>query len=256
MAVLPGAESFAHDGGPIGVLLSHGFAGSPENVRPWAVHLANQGLSVRLPRLPGHGTTWQDMNTTTWQDWYGAVETDFVELTRRCESVAVAGLSMGGCLALRLAIEHPSDVAGIVLVNPAVALDDPRLRALWLVRRFTPSFPGTNGDIKAHGVREQAYDRVPLHALASARRMFADTASRLDRITQPLLVFRSRVDHVIPASSSELVVTSVSSSDVREVWCENSYHVATLDNDAELIHDRTSEFLHDVMGMGSCAART
>ena len=65
MPVLPGAEPFLHDGSDeIGMLLCHGFTGSPQSLRPWGEHLAAEGLTVRCPRLPGHGTDWREMNRT------------------------------------------------------------------------------------------------------------------------------------------------------------------------------------------------
>ena len=111
MPLIPGAEPFAHDGGPVGALVVHGFTGSPVSMRPWAQALADAGLTVRLPRLPGHGSTWQDMALTTWEDWYAAVDTAFGELTERCADVFVCGLSMGGSLALRLAELRGDEVA-------------------------------------------------------------------------------------------------------------------------------------------------
>src|SRR4051794_18452631 len=118
--VMPGAEPFVAKGGRIGVLLSHGFTGSPASMTPWARHLAERGHTVAVPRLPGHGTTWQDMNTTRWDDWYGELDATLSDLRATCDQVVVAGLSMGGCLALRLAQQRPADVDAIVLVNPAV----------------------------------------------------------------------------------------------------------------------------------------
>ncbi|MFJ4940988.1 alpha/beta hydrolase, partial [Streptomyces pseudovenezuelae] len=119
MPVLPGAEPFRHEGGEAGVLLCHGFTGSPQSLRPWAQHLAEHGLTVSLPLLPGHGTRWQDMALTGWQDWYAEVDRELRALTERCTSVFVAGLSMGGTLALRLAAKHGDAVRGVVVVNPA-----------------------------------------------------------------------------------------------------------------------------------------
>ena len=57
----------------VGVLLSHGFGGTPAGVQPWADHLTSLGHDVEVPLLPGHGTTWQQMAKTTWRDWYGAL---------------------------------------------------------------------------------------------------------------------------------------------------------------------------------------
>ena len=80
MPVMPGAEAYAREGGPTGVLLCHGFTGSPQSLRPWAEYLAKAGLSVSLPRLPGHGTTWQEMARTRWEDWFAEVDRAFDEL--------------------------------------------------------------------------------------------------------------------------------------------------------------------------------
>ena len=106
MPVMPGAEPYSHDGGPVGVLLCHGFTGSPQSLRPWAEYLADAGLSVSLPRLPGHGTTWQEMARTRWEDWYAEVDRGFEDLAKRASEVFVMGLSLGACLALRLAEVH------------------------------------------------------------------------------------------------------------------------------------------------------
>src|SRR6478736_8037433 len=130
VAILPGAEPFSHDGSDVGVLLVHGFTSTPQSLRPWAEHLAEAGFSVRLPRLPGHGTTWQEMNRTQWADWQAETERAFGELVDRCDRFFVAGLSMGGALAVRIAERHAANVAGLVLVNPCVTLGDPRLAAL------------------------------------------------------------------------------------------------------------------------------
>lgn len=241
--MLPGAEGFSHAGAGVGVLLCHGFTGTPQSLRPWADDLAAAGYSVELPLLPGHGTTWQEMNRSTWQDWYGTVDAALAGLRARCSTVFVAGLSMGGALALRLAVEHPEDVAGLVLVNPAVRVDDPRLRLLPVLRRIVPAFPGIASDIKKSGVTELAYDRTPLHALASLLSLQADLRPRLSRVTQPLLLLRSTEDHVVPASSSRLILDSVASPDVTEILLEDSYHVATLDNDAERIVKESLAFM-------------
>ncbi|HET9973180.1 MAG TPA: alpha/beta fold hydrolase, partial [Streptosporangiaceae bacterium] len=122
-SVLPGAEPFEHAGGPVGVLLCHGFTGSPQTLRGWAEYLAGQGLTVSLPRLPGHGTTWQEMARTGSDDWLAEVDTAFGKLASQCEQVFVFGLSMGGCLALRLAETRGGAVRGLVLVNPSLAPD-------------------------------------------------------------------------------------------------------------------------------------
>jgi carboxylesterase len=99
---IPNSDGFTLSGGKIGVLVLHGFTGSPVTIKPWAEYLNQIGYTVAAPCLPGHGTTWQEMNETTWQDWYDEVELSFIELKSKCDRVFVAGFSMGGALALRL----------------------------------------------------------------------------------------------------------------------------------------------------------
>ncbi|WP_129669162.1 alpha/beta hydrolase [Phytoactinopolyspora endophytica] len=240
------AAPFQHDGGPIGILLCHGFTGSPASLRPWAEHLAATGYTVELPTLPGHATNWREMNLTRWPDWFAKVENALLRLNERCDAVVVAGLSMGGCLALRLAQVHPAAVAGLVLVNPAIASADRRLVALPLLRHVVPSLAGLANDIAKPGQNEHAYDRTPLRALHSLTQMWKLVRRDMPMITQPLLMFRSTTDHVVDGSGAPLILSGVSSTDAVEVLLHRSYHVATLDYDAETIFTRSAEFAERV----------
>ncbi len=246
MPLLPGAEPYAHDGGSIGALLVHGFTGSPKSMVPWGLHLAKEGFSVRVPRLPGHGTRWQDMNITSWEDWYAEAERSFLELRHRCDAVVVMGLSMGGSLSLRLAEQHGDAIAGLVLVNPAVHSERPDRFALPLIHRLIPSFPGISNDIKKPGQDEGAYDRLPLRAAYSLTQLWSAIKQDIAAVDQPLLLFRSAVDHVVEASNSAWILSHVSSRDTAEVVLEDSYHVATLDNDAETIMRMSVDFTRRV----------
>lgn len=250
-SVRPGAEPFAADGGHRGVLFCHGFTGSPASLRPWAQHLAGQGYTVRVPRLPGHGTSWQEMNTTTWQQWYAEVEAALTELRSRCDWVAVAGLSMGGALALRLAERRPRDVGALVLVNPAIGLKRRDLALLPVLRRVTGSFPGISNDIRLAGQDEIAYDRVPLNAMASQLELWRDVRANLSRVAAPLLYFRSLTDHVVDGVSETAILRGVSSTVRRFVELPDSYHVATLDHDAQRIFDQSTQFLAEQAPAGS-----
>lgn len=247
MPLLPGAEPFWHDGGRVGALVLHGFTGSPAGVRPLAVHLADHGLTVLAPRLPGHGTSWQDLAVCRWDDFHSEADRALTTLRERCDQVVVLGLSVGGALALRLAELRPDDVAGLVLVNVAVEVAHPARPLLPLLRHVVPAVPGVVNDIKRPGQDEVGYDRVPLRTVHS---VVADgwPAVRADiaAVRGPVLVVRSREDHVIPASSSDWVVEHLTAPDVAQLWLEDSFHVATLDNDAALLQDACLDFVHRV----------
>lgn len=246
VTVLAGAEAYSADGGPIGVVVSHGFTGTPASMRPWAEQLAAAGYTVRLPLLPGHGTRWQDANATSWQDWYEKIEVAFDELTERCETVFAFGLSMGGTLVTRLAEVKGDRVAGLVLVNPSYASErfDAKLSPLlkWVVR----SRPAIASDIKKPDTSELAYDRTPVAAFDSLRRLWKIVVPELDRITAPILLYRSREDHVVEPLSGQILQQRATSTTIREVILENSYHVATLDNDAETIFRGSVEFIESL----------
>jgi carboxylesterase len=192
-------------------------------------------LTVDVPLLPGHGTTWQELNTTRWPDWFSTVERALLSLADRCDHVFVGGLSMGGCLALRLAEVHGAAISGLALVNPAIASGDKRLLALPLLHRVVPSFPALSGDIAKPGQDEIAYSRTPLRALRSLTQQWRLVIDDLPLVTQPLLIYRSDQDHLVDAKSLGLITSRVSSTDVIVVTLRNSYHVATLDYDAEQI---------------------
>lgn len=246
MPVLSGAEPFSHNGSDdIGVLLCHGFTSTPQSMRSWGEHLAAEGWTVRCPLLPGHGTRWPDLNLTTWQDWYRAVEAELAELRGRCSSVFVFGQSMGGTLTLRLAQEHP-DIAGVVLVNPSVLTQRKAARLLPLLSRVWPSAGGIPGDIAKSDGFELAYHRLPLRAMASLQQLWGVVRADLGRVRQPVLLFRSAVDHVVEPVNAATVLDGVRSEDLTEVVLADSFHVATLDHDAPRVFSGSVEFLQRI----------
>ena len=228
--------------GPVGVLFCHGFTGSPWSLLEWAKYTQAAGHRVAVPRLPGHGTSWQEMNLTGWQDWYSCVEREFLSLRGQCEQVFVTGLSMGGALALRLAERYRDDVAGLVLVNPAVMGYFNTNFAPFLSKCMT-SAKAVGSDLKDPDADEHAYDRTPLKAAASMLRMWVDVRACLDLVSCPLLVYRSAVDHVVPAASTAFIMSHVSSEERSERILLNSYHVATMDHDKQTIFEGCAEFI-------------
>lgn len=236
------AQPYRGGHGPVSVLFCHGFTGTPWSLREWAKAVEEAGYRVSVPRLPGHGTTWQELAVTEWMDWYSCVEREFLALRAESEAVFIAGLSMGGALALRLAEQHPDDVAGLVLVNPAVS-GTWQMQTTAVTRYLTATADGLGSDIARPEVTEHSYARTPLAAVHSMTRMWADVRARLDLIYCPVLLFRSPEDHVVPAASSDVVLRQVSSEDITEQLLLNSFHVATRDHDAPQVFAETIDFL-------------
>ncbi|MCW2753273.1 MAG: esterase [Marmoricola sp.] len=254
MAIAPHAEPLhteatpGADGRRIGVLLSHGFTGSPASMVPWGHYLADQGFAVSVPLLPGHGTTWQEMTSTRYDDYYAALGAEFDALRARTDVVVVAGLSMGGCLVLQLAERRAADIAGVVLVNPAVASTNKQLLLLPVMKHLVKAFPAIGNDIKKPDVLEYAYPKTPLKPLASMLEAWKQVRADLPKVTAPVLLFRSADDHVVDPSSAKIILAGISSNDAVERVLHESFHVATLDNDAEEIFSGSAAFIRRVTG--------
>jgi carboxylesterase len=245
-SISPGAASlesdpFSADGGPVGALVLHGFTGSPRTVQPWAAHLAGAGLTVRAPLLAGHGAGWRELARTGWTDWYASAERAFIELYARCERVFVAGISMGGCLAFRLAETQGERVSGLVVVNPSLAGDNPLIPLTPVLKYVIRAMPSIGGDIKNPAAQEDSLKKTPVASVSTLPKMWKTTAAELPSVTQPVLVYRSTVDHVVGPASMKVLAAALPSAEVRLL--ANSYHVATLDNDAPEIFDGTLAFI-------------
>lgn len=240
--VLPEAQPLTADGGPAGVLVLHGFTGNPSSMRLIAEACAEAGHAVEMPRLPGHGTTVEDMLTTSWGDWSGEVEAAYGRLAARCERVVVAGLSMGGTLTAWLASRHP-EIAGIVLIN-AAAEPSPDMRAglQSMIDAGETVMDGIGSDVADPDVTESAYDKVPLAPLVSMLDAVAELQDSLPQITVPALIMTSPEDHVVAPTASDHLAATLGGP-VERVTLERSYHVATIDVDRDLIIERILDFV-------------
>lgn len=225
----------------IGVAICHGFTGSPLSILPWAEYLAERGFAVSVPLLPGHGTDWQDLARTGWADWHGAFEKAYLELAGRTDECFVAGLSMGGAIALLTASRH--SVAGVAVVNPGLSFYDRRVRIIGLLKYFQrTTVPIEEENPTAAPTQDGDYSRTPLAAVHQLKRLFAATIRGLPRVTAPVLVFKSRNDVVVPPTSLATLKARLGTRSLEIVLLESSGHVATLDVDASKIFEASARF--------------
>jgi carboxylesterase len=242
--IMPGAEPFFFEGNEVGCLVSHGFTGTTQSMRFLGEFLAREGgFTVIGPRLKGHGTTPEDMAQTTAEDWVRSVEEALHTLQQRCSTIFVTGLSMGGTLTLYMAAMHPGVFAGAVPINGAVFVNSPDMAGLAFASGAPPVIPGVGSDIKKPGETELAYPVVPVPTIRHLYALMAVTRELLPRVTCPTLVFQSRDDHVVVPDNAPYILEHVGAEEKRLVWLDNSYHVATLDNDKELIAEETLRFI-------------
>lgn len=245
MPVIAGCEPVSHrGGGAVGVVIVHGFTGSPYSVRAITEAMIAADHHVETPRLAGHGTTVDDLLAYRWDDWVDDVETARAELASRVDHVVVIGQSMGGSLALALALARP-ELAGVVCINPLTRARDAALVEMideLLADGFEVA-PGEGSDIADPDAHDISYDGTPLRPIRSVLvDGVAPISDRYGQATMPLRLFTSRHDHVVePADSEHLAATW--GGLVEHTWLERSYHVATVDFDRSVVADGTVAFV-------------
>lgn len=249
--IIPGAEPWSSPGsgdlGRVGILLCHGFTGNPHSVRWLGERLAERGFAVELPRLPGHGTHWLDMARTNYTDWRRAFCECLDELSARTDAVVIAGLSMGGTIALDVAWERERELAGVVAINATVLEREGLLAKLAPVLRYVvPIAPGkaaglVENDAARPGVDERAYAFVPAGAGQSFLAELERIRRQLPQLRLPVLVAYSPQDHSVSPANSRAIL-ELAGTCAEELVLPQSYHLATMDLDRELLEERIAEF--------------
>ncbi len=227
----------------VGVLVIHGFTGTPLSVKPLIDALVNEGYHVKAPLLPGHGTDWRDLRNTNYWDWIGKVETALYELMQITDNVFVGGLSMGGTLSIHMAENHPDRIKGIFPINPAIRLDNPLVKFIWLLKYFIPSIKVPPTDTKDKSVKEINYERIPTQTAYELYKLLRLTDKHLNKVRCPVLLLASSEDHVVPMEQKRYIFDRINSSEKEFIILKDSYHIATLDLDKDRINKLVVEFI-------------
>ncbi len=237
-------ESFFWAGGPVGVLLSHGFSATTTEVRLLGYYLQSRGYTVSGPLLPGHGVTPEALNACTWPEWVAALEKAYQVLCERCQTVFVGGESMGGLLALQTALQHP-EMAGVMVYAPAFRTAS-RLSGLApFLAPFIPFFTPEPSEAPLSMVDERwkGYTVRPLRAMAQLLQLQKVVQRQMPALKVPLLVVQGRLDKTIDPLSSEHYY-QVAGSNIKEFhWLDRSSHCLLLDCEWETAAELSLKFI-------------
>lgn len=245
-------DPFWLEGGEVGILMIHGFTGSPSELRPVAEELHGQGWSVCAPLLPGHGTYVEEMNRCRFGQWTAAVDAALDELKSRCASIVVAGQSMGALLVLDLAARRGDEIAGVIGYAPALLPTDRFGFLVPLLKHFIKTMPKGPNDFVDKGALERLwdYEANPLPAAHELFKLAAQVRGELTQIGVPILLMHSHDDRVIDARSSQLVYDQVASAQKDLFFLEGCGHVLTLDVHWPVVAQRSIEFVRQVARSG------
>jgi len=213
------SSSFSFDRGSVGCLLIHGFRGSPQEMRGLGEFLAGKGVTVLGVRLAGHGDDPREVSKTTWRDWVASAKEGLQELEGRCRRVFVVGLSIGGLIALYLAMQHRTE--GAVVMSTPISLK------AWQV----------------HLVSILKYFMAWLFCVVSIVELMRYVRANLSRVRVPVLVMQGVKDPHVPPSHARYIHDHVGSEDKGLVWFPNSGHAITLDEERELVWATIYDFI-------------
>jgi len=198
---------------------------------------------VRVPRLPGHGTRWEDLNQIRWQEWPDRVVAELEDLKKTCEKVFLCGLSMGGGTSLYVAAHQGEHIDGIVLVNPMIHIPGLQVKFAPVIARLRSRLPSVGNDIKRPNISEYGYDALPTKGVVQLAKLLKSSRSTLGLVKNPLMLFHSVEDHVLPVSNTEIIMSEIGSEKKQRIELVNSYHVATLDYDSDIIFENSLLFV-------------
>jgi carboxylesterase len=246
MKIIPGTEKYFLPGGTKGVVMVHGYTGTPLELRPLADFLAEQGFSVLGVRLPGHGTSWQDLSETTWPQWYQAVEEGVAELQKHCTSVSIVGLSLGALLAIKAAAELKID--SVVLMSTPIYVRDWRAPFLGILGHFIKKLKRRkyfeNNVLRQHFDLSYGYlPTKPLPSLFELRDLCK--SAYLPQVKVPALIVQSTVEHTVRAKSAKYIYDNIGSEHKELLWLSHSGHVVTLEAEHHLVEAAVYGFLKE-----------
>ena len=242
--LMPGAEGYFWQGSrKDGVLLIHGFTGSPSELRELGEILAQDGFTVMGLRLAGHGTAPEDLAGVTCEDWQNQV-VDAVNLLREtCDRVTIIGLSMGGLLALYAGACCAVD--RLVVLAAPIYLFDWRIHFLWLADRLPyKAIPKRRRHIDAPARYDVAYPCMPIAGVHELKKLLSDVKHRwLPQVDQPILIIQSLADHTVRPESAQYICDTVASERKKLLWLPQSRHVLTLYEGRDLLYKEIQKFL-------------
>jgi carboxylesterase len=196
-----------------------------------------------VPLLPGHGTSPEDLNRVKWQEWPAKVEVELEWMIQAGVTPFIFGLSMGGGTTLHIAHRKSSALAGIVLVNPMIHVKAVPHQLAWVISRFQKMRSSVGDDIKKPGVTEHGYDSLPAVGVYQLLKMLSYTRKHLHDVTTPVMLFHSKDDHTLPVTNTEIIMKGIGSLSKQRIELVNSYHVATLDYDQDIIFENSLIFV-------------
>lgn len=254
--IIPTAEPFFLQGNKTGILLIHGFTGTPKEMRWMGEYLNRQGFTCLGVRLAGHATIPEDLIASHWTDWTASVEGGYSLLRGVTNNIYLIGLSMGGVLSLLMSTRLAQGVKGVVAMSTPYKLpDDPRLRHIEWISKIVPFMPksdeepGTGWFDREAWKDHVAYPQNPVRSIGELNKLLGEMRAALPQVNLPVLLIHSRDDQYVLPENLEMIYADLTSvSDKTKIYVTGSGHVVTRDAAREIVFKSALEFIRKVEG--------
>lgn len=249
--IIPTTEPFFFQGGRTGVLLVHGFTGTPKEMRAMGEDLNKHGFTVLGIRLAGHATTPDNMRASRWTDWTASVEDGFNLLSNSVDRIFLAGLSMGGVLSLLMSTKL--NVAGVIAISTPYLLPRDPHYPIWFIRlygkfiKYAPKskeIPGSSWFDKEAYAQHISYPQNPISSIAELKLLLGEMQSALSKVDKPVLLIHSKNDKYVLPENMEMIYDGLTNtSDKTKVYVTESGHVVTSDAERHRMFKLVREFM-------------
>ncbi len=264
--------------GRTGVLLVHGLAGTPNEMRQLGRSLQGAGFEVHGVQLAGHCGSLDDLVATHWQDWIESVHAAAQRLRARVDRLVVMGLSMGAVLSLELAATRPELVDGVGALSTSFWHDGwsmpiftrlafllKPVRALGIGRRRMflerPPYGIRNKGLRKYVLAHMqggdsgaaGLSGTPWYSIIEMHDLSKHVRRRLSAVCAPCLVVHATEDDVSSLANADLVSKHVQGP-VERLLLENSYHMVTIDSDRRLLTEHVIDFVRRIASAPAAAS--
>ncbi len=225
-------QAYTLNGGPVGALMLHGFLGSPTSSRPLAHHLAQHGISVHCPLLPGHGELPDKLFRVSREQWLAEAEEALATLREQADEIFIVAHSMGTVLGAHLASRHP-DIGGMVMLAPLWKVPNRALHLMRPLRYLMPWFYPWRLKPLRRLTRERILDlypdldlkdpqvqawlpqatRIPTGAIEEMRKMSAFGRRLWPQLQIPVLILQGERDIAVRPGAARALFEQVGSHD-------------------------------------------
>lgn len=244
--VIPQARSFYIEKGKEACVLVHGLSGSPSELRPLGDYLAESGFTIYAPLLPGHGTFPEDLDHTTWQDWYSCLEKAVFQMSEKNDRVYLIGLSMGGVLSL-LGAARRLPLEKIVVLAAPIFFKDKKIYAVPILQHFIPYYnkKKNKGRFEKEDSKRFSYEKFSLKVISEFLQLIKVSKKELSKVEIPLMVVQSKNDKVVHMKSCCYIYHKTSSKLKKMLVLEKSGHIIPMSKEAPEVFHKIYNFLKD-----------